>query len=136
MKEYQTKSTRIILRSDGILELANRQDWNEPDTLEEAKETTDKIKEIVGDQQLGFLVEAPSRYASKEILNHYRTVEMGGIASAVLLNSFAAKIVGNLYFKLSNGKPNESGRIVPTRLFTDKKEATKWLYEQLKKYKS
>lgn len=82
------------------------------------------------------LIEVPSRYASKEILQHYQSVELGEVARVLLLNSFATKVVGNLYLKLSKENPNEAGRVVPTKLFTKKAEAEKWLLAEIEKQKA
>lgn len=43
--------------------------------------------------------------------------------------------MGNLYFKLFGGKPNEMGRSVPIKLFTKKEEGIKWLLGQLEENK-
>ncbi|MBL4648728.1 MAG: hypothetical protein JKY03_03285 [Aureispira sp.] len=133
MKKYKTKALTIILRSDNILEAFNNKDWNEPETLEIAKENAFMLKKVIDGQSVGLLVEIPHKYVTKEILTYYQNFEMGAVARAMFLNSFAAKVVGNLYFKLSKGKLNEVGRAVPTKLFTKKAEAVEWLLEQIEK---
>lgn len=79
------------------------------------------IKELIDGQPRAFLIEVPKHYTSKEILNYYQYIEVGDVARALVLNSFATKVMGNLYFKLSKGKPNEIGRLIPTKLFRKKK---------------
>jgi hypothetical protein len=121
------------LRPDGIVEVLNDKDWDEPDTLELIKENTSIIKKMIGGHpNRCLLIEVPNRHTSKEILNHYQQVDTGAVARGLLLNSFATKVMGNLYLKLSKGKPNETGRIVPVRLFTNKEEAIKWLLGRMK----
>lgn len=128
IKRIVSVSIVVILRNDGIVEIINNEEWNQPDTLEVAQKDTSIVKEVIaGRPNHCILIEVPSRYASKEVLQHYQSVELGEVARALLLNSFATKVVGNLYLKLSKGKPNEAGRVVPTKLFTKKEEAVKWL---------
>lgn len=132
IKRIVSVSIVVILRNDGIVEIINNEEWNQPDTLEVAKKDTSIIKELIGDKPNHcILIEVPSRYASREVLQHYQSVELGEVARALLLNSFATKVVGNLYLKLSKGKPNEAGRVVPTKLFTKKEEAEKWLLSKI-----
>jgi hypothetical protein len=132
MKEYKTRAMTFILRSDNIVELINNEEWDQPDTLEIAKENMSMVKHVIDGECRGFLVEVPNKYITKELLNYYQNVEVGDVARALVLNSFAAKVVGNLYFKLSRGKPNEEGRVVPAKLFTDEELAVKWLLEKMK----
>ncbi|WP_052592422.1 hypothetical protein [Aureispira sp. CCB-QB1] len=133
MIEYKTRAMTFILREDDIVELVNNQDWKESDTLEIAVENMMMVKKAIDGKSRGFLVNVPNRYVSKELLHYYQNVEVGDVARALILNSFAAKIVGNLYFKLSGGKPNETGRIVPTKLFNNRKQAIEWLLDEIEK---
>lgn len=136
MKEYKVKSGTVILRSDDIVELINDKDWNETDTLEVARNITAGIREAIDGKPRGLMIEVPNRYTKREILKHYQNSELGAVARALILNSFATKVVGNLYLKLSKEKPNEAGRVVPTKLFTNKEEATKWLLEKMQEDES
>lgn len=118
----------IILRKDNILEILDNEDWNQPDNLEIVKKDTLLIQNTINGQiNKGLLIHIPNRHTSKEILNHYQQTETGAVARALLLNSFATKVMGNLYLKLFGGKPNEVGRIVPAKLFTNREEAIEWL---------
>jgi len=78
------------------------------------------------------LVTAPSLYQGKEVLNSYQQADLNEAARALVVNSFTAKLVGNMYLKLAKGKPNESGRIVPSKLFTDEEKAIDWLRKKIK----
>jgi hypothetical protein len=135
-KIIKGNTVTVVVRQDDILEINDNSDWNEPDSLEIVKEDTALIKKIVGGHpHKALLIEVPSKHVSREILSHFQVVETGAIARGLLLSSFATKIVGNLYLKLSGGKANEAGRIVPVRLFTKKEDAIKWLLEQIEKHK-
>lgn len=124
----------VVLRSDGIVDILDNKKWKQQDTLKTVREDTTLMKKVIdGQPNRSILIEVPSRYVSREILNHYQSVELGEVARALLLNSFAAKVVGNLYLKLSKEKPNEAGRIVPAKLFRKKEKAVEWLLEQKEK---
>lgn len=126
-----------VLRKDGILDVLDNKEWNQRDTLESVTEDTSLMKKVIdGQPNRSLLIEVPSRYISKEILSHYQSVELGEVARVLLLNSFGAKVVGNLYLRLSKGKPNEAGRIVPAKLFTDKYKAIKWLLKVVEEQKT
>ncbi len=61
-------------------------------------------------------------YHSKEVREFYASREMGDhiSAMAVLVESFATKLIGNFFIRVN--KPH-----FPTKLFTDEKEAIAWL---------
>jgi hypothetical protein len=134
MKEYQTAEMIIILRDNNIIELLSNEDWKGAGTLENAKEVMSTLKKITDENNVRVcLIEIPNRHVSKEILTYYQSFEVGFTAQAFLLNSFGAKVMGNLYLKLFGGKANTAGRVVPTKLFTKKAEAEKWLLEEIAK---
>lgn len=135
MKEYRTEEMTIVLRDNGIIELISNKDWQGVGTLENAIEIMSIIKGLTKNEVRGCLVEVPNRHASKEVLAYYQNTEAGAIAQALLLNSFGAKVMGNLYLQLFGGKPNEAGRVVPIKLFTKKEDAITWLLEKLKENK-
>jgi hypothetical protein len=136
VREFKTRAMTIVLRLDNIVELINNKDWEQPDTMEIAIENMAMVKKVIDGESRGFLVEVPNKYTTRELLNYYQNIEVGDIARALVLNSFAAKVVGNLYFKISGGKLNEVGRIVPVKLFTDKEAAVKWLLEKMEEHKN
>jgi hypothetical protein len=122
----------LFLRKDNIIEILDNEDWNKADTLEIIKKDTALIKKAINTQRnKALLIEVPNRHLSKEILNHFQEIETGAKARVLLLDSFATRVMGNLYLRLFGGKPNEEGRIVPTKLFTNKEEGVKWLLGQL-----
>ena len=67
------------------------------------------------------------------MLDCYQRAEWGEVAIALLLASFGAKVIGNLYLKLTKNKPNEAGRVVPVKLFTKKEVAEEWLLGEIAK---
>ncbi|CAA6804824.1 MAG: Unknown protein [uncultured Aureispira sp.] len=132
MKEYKTGALTITLRPDGIVHASNNEDWTDPDTLTTIKKDIAAIKEVFGGQpNRAILFEVPNRHIEKKLLDCYQAAEWGEVARALLLTSYGAKVIGNLYLKLSKEKPNEAGRIVPMKLFTKKEVAEAWLFEQI-----
>ena len=135
MKEYRTEEMTIVSKDNGIIELISNKDWQGVGTLENAIEIMSIIKGLTKNEIKACLVEVPNRHASKEVLAYYQNTEAGAIAQALLLNSFGAKVMGNLYLRLFGSKPNESGRVVPNKLFTKKEEAEEWLLKEIAKHK-
>ncbi|CAA6804834.1 MAG: Unknown protein [uncultured Aureispira sp.] len=124
MKEYHTDEMTIVLRDDDIIALLTNDDWKGGGTLENAKKIMAIIKTLTDENPArACWIEIPNRHASKEVLNYYQSTKAGLVAQALLLNSFGAKVTGNLYLKLFGGKPNETGRVVPVKLFIKNKEA-------------
>ncbi len=64
----------------------------------------------------------PSFHINKEIIEVYNEIDTGQLADALLVNSFGAKILGNLALKIL--KKNR-----PIRLFTDRDKAEEWLLD-------
>lgn len=136
MKTYKAKEMTIFLREDDIIELMSNEDWKGAATLENAKEIMSIVKQLTDNEIRGCLVEVPNRHASKEVLAYYQATDGGVVARALLLNSFGAKVMGNLYLKLFRTKPNEAGRVVPNKLFTKKEEAVEWLLQEMAKHQT
>lgn len=135
MKECKTRAMTVVLRPDDIVELVENEDWTGADTVEVMEEISSMVTKVIDNQARGLLIKAPARHYSKEVMNHANAVEMGDVARAILLTSFATKLMGSLYIKLLGTKPNRTGRIVPIKLFTDKEAAVKWLLEEIEKSK-
>ncbi|CAA6804815.1 MAG: Unknown protein [uncultured Aureispira sp.] len=125
-----------LSRLDDIVEISDNEDWDQPNTLDAAKQDTLLFKKLVeGQRSKGVFIKVGDKHLSKELIHYYQTVEFGEVARALLINSFGSRIMGNLYLKLFGGKPNEAGRVVPIKLFTKKKEAIKWLLQEVKRAK-
>jgi hypothetical protein len=136
VKEFKTRAMTIVLRSDNIVEMISNEEWDGIHTLEVAKENMIMVKKAIDGQPRGLLVRIPKEYTNRDAIAHYQKVEVGDIARGMVLNSFAAKVAGNLYLRLTRDKPNEMGRVIPAKLFTDGEAAVEWLLEEIKKQKS
>lgn len=135
--QFKTRALTIVVRPDGIVELLNNEDWNDPDTVEVAKENIAMLTKAVDGQPRGMLSHMPSTYMSKEVLQCYEDSEIGEVASALLTTSFGSRVVGNLFLKLT-GKSStrgENGK-APVKIFTKKEDAEAWLLEQIARYKN
>lgn len=122
MKKYSTPSMEIIVRLDGILEVSIPADWNQPDTAESTRENALLLQKINTGKRHAALSLVPSFHINKEIIEVYNEIDTGQLADALLVNSFGAKILGNLALKIL--KKNR-----PIRLFTDRDKAEEWLLD-------
>ena len=111
----------IALRSDGIIELNTKIDFYY--TLKETIEGIKAIGKLSGGKLVrvlkiagnGSSVDAESRkYIASGIGSRF------SIAEAILIETFAHKLIGNFYLKVE--RP-----IKPTKLFNDKDKAVEWL---------
>lgn len=126
--ELETRALKIVVRPDNIVELITKSDWNQPDTVEVALENIEMLKKAVDGKPRAMLSYTPSTYMSKEVLECYEKAEIGQVASALITTSFGAKIVGNLFIKIT-GMSNKNS--APTKLFSTKEDAEKWLLERI-----
>lgn len=133
--EFKTRALTIIVRPDGIIELLNNESWNDPDSVEVAQENIVMLKKVVDGKARAMLSHLPSTYIPKEVLKCYENAEIGEVASALLTTSFGARVVGNLFLKLT-GKSSKRGANgkAPVKIFAEKKAAEAWLLEQIAKY--
>lgn len=119
--DKQLKSYSISLREDGLVQIDINAEAEV--TLEEVIEGTDYIMSVVEDRKFPVLFiakefsvpssESRDYLAKKESLPY-------SLADAYVICSFPQKLIGNFYLKF-----NKPGR--PTKIFTDKDEAIKWL---------
>ncbi|CAA6816749.1 MAG: Unknown protein [uncultured Aureispira sp.] len=135
--EYKTQSITVIVRPDDIVEIINNKNWDQPDTVETATENARILKKAIDGKKRGILSNIPDTYITKEVLACYIDAEMGEIATALMTKSFASKIVGNLYLKLtgSTTKKDEEKVKVPSEIFTKRAAAEKWLLNEIAKHK-
>jgi|VirMetMinimDraft_7_1064189.scaffolds.fasta_scaffold36317_1 hypothetical protein len=138
--EYKTRTLRIKVQLNDIVEIVPNKDWSEPDTLELARENVIAMKKAVDGKGRGLLSHTSNTYLSKEVLKCYSQAEIGEVATAMLTTSFGSKIVGNLFLKLlGKSKMGEGKRgKAPIRIFDvkNKNEAIEWLLECIKKNKA
>lgn len=133
MREHNLGAISIFVRPNSIIELKHNEDWNQAYTIEDAKKNMETIRKITNRQPIGLFINVTHTYTDKKLLDYYHTVDIGEVARALLLTSFATKLIGNMYLKLAKKKANEKGRYVPHKLFTDKEKGMSWLQECLKK---
>lgn len=126
MEKYTTEFFEVILHPNGIVETRIRGGESIPDTVETITEHALLLKKVINGKKRGGLAVMPNLYVRKELIEIYNKVNTGEIACALLVNSFGAKVLGNLTLKVRKKLP-------PTRLFTDRKEAEKWLLEMMNK---
>ena len=121
MEPLETGNAKHIRTEEGIL--ISRVKENEYETLADARQNAAALMKLKGaDATLPLLVDfskasgqdAETRkfYAEESVKWTHRV--------ALLVNSPVARVMGNIYMGLN--KP-----LVPTRLFTDEKEALAWL---------
>lgn len=137
MKEEIFGDTAIGLYNEDIVSVRHFADWEGIDDIALAKVVMNGIRKYIGTgEQKGLLITAPTLHKKKEVLMFYQNSELNEVARALLIFSFPAKIIGNMYLKIAKNKANEAGRIVPAKLFTDRALALAWLQEQVDAYKS
>lgn len=124
--ELETRALKITVREDKIIELNTKESWNQPDTVEVALENIEMLKKAVESGGRAMLSYMPGTYVEKEVLECYKKAEIGHVASALLTTSFGSRIVGNLFLKVIG-----SGDAVPTKIFTKKEDAEKWLIKRI-----
>lgn len=133
--EFETRALKIIVRPDDIIELVSKPDWNQPDTVEVALENIEMLKKAVNGQPRAMLSHVPNTYISKEVLECYEKAEIGEVARALITISFGAKIVGNLFIKVGSALSGGKNK-APTKLFSNKPEAERWLLDRIAEKKA
>lgn len=118
----KTRSAVIELRPNGVIYMSTREDWDQPDTLEVAKENMTALKNMVDGKRRGLISELPNTHLPKEVMEFYQDFNPGQVATALMVNSFGAKVMGNLFLKLAAKNNSE-----PVKLFSKESEAEEWL---------
>lgn len=118
----ETRSAVFERKSNEIVYMFHREDWPEPDTLQTAKENVDALTKLIDGKNRGFIVYFSNSWIPKEILEYYRDAKPGQVATAFVVNSFATKVVANLFLKLASGKDRE-----PTKVFSTESDAEAWV---------
>lgn len=91
--------------------------------LEHARENTQTVRTLSGDQVYPILVDIRKiRSISKEARDHFamRDRKPGVLAIAMLVSSPLSRIIGNFFLGLNQP-------VVPTRMFTDRDQAERWI---------
>lgn len=133
MEEQIVGNLAMSWREEHITHIRQLTDLDKRNDLETAEISIKGLKSFMqAKERKGLLVTAPSLYQGKEVLNIYQQADLNEAARALVVNSFTAKLVVNMYLKLAKGKPNESGRIIPSKLFTNEEKAMDWLRKKIK----
>ncbi|MBK6984503.1 MAG: hypothetical protein IPH32_07000 [Bacteroidetes bacterium] len=113
----------IVLRDDGIIELYAND--HHVYIIEDVKENVKAFGELTGNEKVPVLIIGGSFSSLDDQTREFMATEESlkySKAEAFLITSLAQKILINFYIKFN--KP-----LVPTRVFTDKEEAIKWLMQ-------
>jgi hypothetical protein len=111
----------LYLRSDGIMYIRISSEKDE--SVELVKKMVEKMGEMVNYRQAPMLARHEEfALPGKENRDYWATKEACPYskADAFIINSVAMKLIANFYLKIN--KPER-----PTRMFTNEKEAIRWL---------
>lgn len=127
----------VIVRPNGIVETIVNKGWDKPDTVETATENAQVLKKAIDGKARGMLSLMPDSYLSKEVLACYIEAEIGEVATALITTSFASRVVGNLYLKLTGkiNKKEEDKIKTPVEIFNKREAAEIWLLNEIAKSK-
>jgi hypothetical protein len=126
MEILENETTKILIRPDDIVEIYTKETWDQPDTVETALAAALLVKKAVGGKRRATLNFVPSFYVRKEIVTAFNSVDAKQVAGAMVVDSFGAKILGNLALKFHKNS-------CPAKMFTQKAEAEAWLLQFLEK---
>ena len=126
--DYHTKEFTYKLRPDHIIEISMRKDFEGNLVLEEVEENLRILDEVIGGKPKGIILHFPEKYVKKEVLKQYTEPPKHVVARAFLTQSFASKLIGNLYLTLIQRFIKEN---IPSKIFSKKQEAIEWLTKEL-----
>lgn len=127
---YHTKELTFTVRPDDIIEISTFKDFKGTYSLEAVEENLAVLEQAIEGKERATLLHFPDVYVKKQVLKEYANSDLHTVASALLAKSFASKLVGNLFLSLT-GRFNEKLKKRPTKVFTDKEAAVKWLLGHL-----
>lgn len=131
MEEQIFGNLALAWREENIISVRQIHTLDVEDDVEAARQgIAGLIKFAEGPTRKGLLALLPPLYQKKEVLRLFQKADFNEAAVALIVKSFAGKIVGNMFAKIAS-KPNANGRITPTKLFTDENKAISWLREQI-----
>lgn len=128
MKQFTSKSSLATIHPNGIIEICQKQEWDQPETTEVAKDMAMMLKKAVGNNIRGILYFPPNIYIQEEIIKAYTNVSIGHVAEAIVAESFATKLIANMLLKFRSNK-------LACKVFSKQEEAEQWLLEQISKAK-
>ena len=126
MKELKVETSTQKLYWDGENEIVWGELFADQTTKERAKENVDaqeRVRDVLGKAKTRVLIDMTAiSEISKEARDYFANERTASIqrATALLISSPVSRVIGNFFMGLN--KP-----ISPTRLFTDPREAIKWL---------
>ncbi len=126
MKELKVETSTQKLYWDSENEIVWGELFADQTTKERAKENVDaqeRVRDILGKAKTRVLIDmAAISEISKEARDYFANERTASIqrVTALLISSPVSRVIGNFFMGLN--KP-----ISPTRLFTDPREAIKWL---------
>jgi hypothetical protein len=131
---YHTKELTFVVRPDDIIEMSTNINFKGTYSLEAVEENLNVLAEAIAGKKRATLLHFPDVYVKKAVLKEYANSDLHTVASALLAKSFASKLVGNLFLSLT-GRFNAKLKDRPTKIFTEKEAAIRWLLEHLAKIK-
>ena len=126
MKELKVETSTQKLYWDGENEIVWGELFADQTTKERAKENVDaqeRVRDVLGKAKTRVLIDMTAiSEISKEARDYFANERTASIqrATALLISSPVSRVIGDFFMGLN--KP-----ISPTRLFTDPREAIKWL---------
>ena len=121
MAKIKTSISEMYIDSEEILHIEMLQGADV--TLDKAKENFIAIKQLLNGKKALILINIKPGFKFRSEARIYAANnqnEFNRVATAFVVNSFAGKLVVNLYIKFN--KP-----LVPTRMFLSEENALKWL---------
>ncbi len=109
---------------DGILYSVSKK--GPKHSLEETKKRFEEFKKIIGDTKICMLIEVTNTSESTREIRDYAAEELPKIVKAIAMVSTSAvgKMLANLFFTLKT-------QPYPTKMFSNEKDAKKWLQQFL-----
>ena len=126
--KIETRSITLELLPNGVIYSETKEDWDEPDTLEVAKENLEAIASVVDGKRHGLLTKLPNTHLPKEVVDYYHTVDPGQVATALLVSSFGTRVMGNLFLKIAR---NHQSLTTPVKMFSKREAAEAWLVSMI-----
>jgi hypothetical protein len=120
-KFLETRTTKIFLFQNNIV--LSEEQGGTFTTIDDAIRTAECVNKIHAADHWGIIVDiTKNKGISKEARDYYAlaTVFPGRVGIALLVESYFSKVLANFFTGFS--KP-----LIPTQLFTSKKEAFEWL---------
>jgi len=130
--DYHTKEFTYSLRPNDIIEIKTHKNFDGNFKLEEVEENLRILDTLINCKPRCLILYFPDKYVNKNILKKYSSPPEHVVARAFLTQSFASKLIGNLYLTLINRFVKDE---VPSKIFSKENEAVQWLETELSKKK-